>query len=173
MMKFYPVSLCLMTILGFSTDNSLTRGTFVSDSVRYSFNDPNLGFVRVSPPGLAQVCEGKQLQLTCTTNEPAKVWNFVPPLINNQGVSIPQDWFVSITDLSQQPQYLMLNSTNFTVVRTSMRNSSPLVSTMTIVNSSSALNMKNISCTNIIDNQFAMSAIATILVIGETHTGII
>ena len=54
-----------------------------------------------------------------------------------------------------------------------MRYSSPLVSTMTTVNSSSALNMKNVSCTNIMNNQFAMSAIATILVIGDTHTGMI
>ena len=118
------------------------------------------------------MCEGKQLQLACTTNETSKVWNFVPPLINKQGVSIPQDWFVSSTDLSQQLQRLTVNSTNFTIMRTSIRNSSPLVSTLTIVNSSSALNMKNVSCTNIINNQLAMSAIATILVIGDNHTGI-
>ena len=119
------------------------------------------------------MCEGKQLQLACTTNETSKVWNFVPPLINKQGVSIPQDWFVSSTDLSQQLQRLTVNSTNFTIMRTSIRNSSPLVSTLTIVNSSSALNMKNVSCTNIINNQLAMSAIATILVIGDNHTGIV
>jgi hypothetical protein len=39
------------------------------------------------------VCEGEQLELTCTTNETFKVWNFEPPLINEQGVSIPQEWF--------------------------------------------------------------------------------
>ena len=123
-------------------------------------------------PAMAQVCVGRQLEITCTTNETALVWNFVPPLINNQGVSIPQDWFISSTDLSQQPQHLTVNSTNFTILRTSERSSSPLVSTMTIFNSSSALNMKNVSCTNIINNQLAMVAITTILVIGETHTGI-
>jgi hypothetical protein len=122
-------------------------------------------------PGLAQVCEGEQLELTCTTNEAFKVWNFVPPLINGQGVSILQDWFITSTDRSQQPQQLRVNSTTFTIMRTSQRNSSPLVSTMTIINSSSALNMKSVSCTNIVNNQRAMSATATILIIGDTHTG--
>ena len=148
----------------------LPVSTYYAGMVMKSFNCC-VGFVTLSP-GLSQVCIGQDLVLTCATNQTAKVWNFVPPLSNHLGVPIPQDWFISFSDQSQQSQTLIVNSTKFTIERTSGMNSFPLVSTMTVVNSSSALNMATVSCTNIINSRHGMSALATIIVVGDTHTGL-
>ena len=126
------------------------------------------GLVTLSPSGVAQVCARQQLEVTCTTNETSLVWNFVPTLVDDQGRSIRQDWFIASTDLSQQLQQLTVNFTTFTFVRSSARQSSPLVSTMTIVNSSGALNMSGIRCTEIVNNQLATAASSTIQVVGDT-----
>ena len=123
-------------------------------------------------PGLSQVCVGQDLVLTCESNETNKVWNFVPPLSNHRGVPIPQDWFITSTDQSQQSQTLTVNSTKFTIERTSEMNSFPLVSTMTVINGSSALNMATVSCTIINNNQRDMSAFTTIIIVGDTHKGL-
>lgn len=130
------------------------------------------GFVTLSPFQAAQVCVGQQLELTCITNETAVVWNFVPPLVDDQGAPISLDWFIFSTDLDQQLQQFGVNSTTFTFVRTSMRNSSPLVSTLNIINSSSALNMTTVSCMKIVNRQRAIAVFTTIVVVGNTHTGL-
>ena len=54
-----------------------------------------------------------------------------------------------------------------------MQHVSPLVSTLTIINSSVGLNMINVSCAEIVGVQFecGMAVISTIIVIGDTHTG--
>ena len=121
----------------------------------------------LSLPGVAQVCTGQRLELTCITNESFLVWNFVPPLMNDQGVSIPQDWFISSEDLSQQLQRLTVNFTSFTFARTSMRNISPLVSTLTIINSSIALNKIRMNCAKIAGNTLSQITSSTIYVIGD------
>ena len=64
-------------------------------------------------PAHAQVCVGQQLELTCTTNETALVWNFVPHLINNQGASVQREWLIASEDLTQQLQQFTINSTSF------------------------------------------------------------
>ena len=124
-------------------------------------------------PAHAEVCVGQQLELTCTTNETALVWNFVPHLINNQGASVQREWLIASEDLTQQLQQFTINSTSFAFRRTSMRYGSPLVSTLTIINSSTGLNMENISCTEVIDVELAMSVLTTIIIVGDTHTGLI
>lgn len=127
-----------------------------------------VGLVTLSPSGVAQVCQGARQQLVmCTTNETLLAWTFVPPLVNNRGVPIQLDWFISSTDLSQQLQQIRANSTTFTFVRTSMRHSSPLVSTMTIINSSKALNMTGVTCTEIVGNQQGTAVSSTIQIIGD------
>ena len=75
------------------------------------------------------------------------------------------------TDQSQQLQQKAVNSTSFTFRRISTRNVSPLVST-TIVNSSSALGMIGIRCTEIVGNEQATtvdSIIVAIHVIYQTE----
>ena len=129
------------------------------------------GFLKLSPFEVTQVCVRQEVKLTCATSETFLVWNFVPPLLNAQGASLPQDWFIASRDLSQQIQRLTVNFTSFTFMRTSTQNSSFLVSTLTIYNSSSALNMAGVSCTEIVGSERAMSALTTILIIGDTHTG--
>ena len=54
-----------------------------------------------------------------------------------------------------------------------MQRDSPLISTMTAINSSTELNMVNVSCTEV-DDQFqrGMAAITTIIIFGDTHTGL-
>lgn len=126
------------------------------------------GLVTLSPSGVAQVCARQQLEVMCTTNETSLVWNFVPPLVNNQGISIRQDWFIASTDVGQQLQELRVNSTTFTFGRSSMQHRSPMVSTMTIANSSGALNMSGIRCTEVVNDQLAAAATSTIQVVGDT-----
>ena len=60
------------------------------------------GYVILNPAALAQVCAGQQLELICTTNESNLVWNFVPPLINNQGNLIQGEWLIGSQDMTQQ-----------------------------------------------------------------------
>jgi hypothetical protein len=98
------------------------------------------GYVTLTPAH-AQACVGQQLEVTCTTNETALLWNFVPHLINNQGVSVQREWLIASEDLTQQLQQFTINSTSFAFARTSMQHESPLVSKMTITNSSTGLNM--------------------------------
>ena len=124
-------------------------------------------------PAHAQVCVGEQLEITCTTNETALLWNFVPHLMDNQGTSLQREWFIASEDLTQQLQQFTINSTFFTFLRISMRDNSPLVSTLTIINSSNALNMLNVSCTEVIGVELAMSVLTTIIIVGNTHTGLI
>ena len=54
-----------------------------------------------------------------------------------------------------------------------MRHGSPLVSTLTIINGSIGLNMANVSCTEVIGVELAMSVLTTIIIVGDTHTGLI
>ena len=124
-------------------------------------------------PAHAQVCVGRQLEIRCTTNETALVWNFVPHLINSQGASVQREWLIASEDLTEQLQQFTINSTSFAFRRTSMRHDSPLVSTLTIINSSTGLNMANVSCTEVIGVELAMSVLTTIIIVGNTHTGLI
>ena len=107
----------------------------------------------------------------CITNKTFLIWNFVPPLVNSQGISIPQDWFVTSTDLSQQLQQLTVNSTNFTVLRTSERNGSPLVFTLTIIHSNSAMDMIGTRCAEIMGTERATAVSSTIQVISDWKIG--
>ena len=123
-------------------------------------------------PSPAQVCVGQQLEVTCTSNETSVVWKFVPHLMDNQGASLQREWLFASEDLTQQLQQFTLNSTSFAFVRTTMQHDSPLVSTLTIINSGNALNLTNISCTEVIGVELAMTVLTTIIVIGDTHTGL-
>ena len=132
----------------------------------------SLGYVTLKP-ALAQVCIGQQFEVTCATNESNLVWSFVPLLINHQGVSIQQNWLIGSEDLTQQQRTIAVNSTSFIFVRTSMQHDLPLVSTMAVNNSSNELNMVNVSCIEVNDQfQRGMAAITTIIVVGDTHTGL-
>ena len=123
-------------------------------------------------PALAQVCLGQQFEVTCITNESNLVWSFVPPLIDNQGNLIRVEWVIGSQDLTEQRQGIPVNSTSITFVRTSMQHDSPLVSTMTVINSSTGLNMITVSCAELND-QFERGMVAiTTIIVGDTHTGL-
>ena len=123
-------------------------------------------------PAPAQVCVGRQLEVTCTTNETALIWNFVPHLFDNQGASLQREWLIASEDLTQQLQQFTINSSSFAFQRSSKQHESPLVSMLTITNSGNALNMIDISCTEVIGVELAMTVLTTIIVIGDTHTGL-
>ena len=137
-----------------------------------------IGLVTLSPSGVVQVCSGQQLNLTCTTNERFLVWNFVPQLITNLGTSVMVEWLIASEDLTEQIQEITVNATSFSFRRTSAQHSSPLVSTVTIVNSSSALNMTSIRCTEVVGDGFELhreTAVSTIIQVTEdikSETGI-
>ena len=57
--------------------------------------------------------------------------------------------FINAEDKSQQTSDLRVNSTTFTVMRTSAQASSPLISTMVINSASSDLNGTVVNCDNI------------------------
>ena len=126
--------------------------------------------VTLSPSGVVQVCSGQQLNLTCTTNERFLVWNFVPQLITNLGTSVMVEWLIASEDLTEQLQEITVNATSFSFRRTSAQHSSPLVSTVTIVNSSSALNMTGIRCTEVVGDGFELrreTAVSTVIQVAE------
>ena len=66
------------------------------------------------------------------------------------------EWLIASEDLIEQLQKITVNSTLFSFRRTSTQHSSPLVSTVTIVNSSSALNMTSIRCTEVVGDGFEL-----------------
>ena len=99
----------------------------------------------VSPSRVAQVCEGDQLVLNCISSESTHRWSF--GIINpSQPNLFIQEMFSSTmgSDMLQPP--LTVNSTTFSVRRTSTANDAPLVSLLTIENVTPYLHMTEVNC---------------------------
>lgn len=119
--------------------------------------------------GLTKVCLGEELVLTCTTNENGLVWRV--QLINDQGRSVTHELFFFSMDLADQMQNVVVNFTNFTSRRTSAQRSSPLVSTLTITNIRTALNMTQVNCSEDLSGNVPSMTTSTIAIYIISNTG--
>ena len=106
------------------------------------------GAVLISPPGMVSVCNGDELDLTCTITGPILVWSF--NLIPESATSpVRYELAISFSSPSDQTLYLMVNSTKFTISRVSAQSTSPLVSRLLINPVSNYLNETVVNCTDI------------------------
>ena len=102
--------------------------------------------VTLLPGSVAQVCQaGDPLELTCITNGTIIRWSFTAR--NSLGrLTEYGPAFISAEDEAQQTEDIRVNSTTFTLMRTSARASSPLVSTMVINSVNRELNGTVVNC---------------------------
>ena len=111
------------------------------------------------------VCEGKQLELTCSTNVSILGWKS-SPLQNEQGQVQTFMRFISSVGTSQQVSNMTVNSTLFNVSRVSSQDESPLVSRLVINPVTKSLNGTRVNCTELaMNNENAAMASTTIYVI--------
>ena len=92
------------------------------------------------------ICEGEQVELTCSTNVSILGWAS-SPLQNEQGQMRTFNRFISSVGASQQVSYMTVNSTLFNVSRVSSENDLPLVSRLLIDPVVKSLNGTEVNCT--------------------------
>ena len=131
------------------------------------------GAVTLSPPGVAPVCSGGQLELTCTTTGEFLRWRF-RAFRGNETISTEFTRTIASTVSAETISDLTVNSTVFNFSRTSARDSLPVISRLVIDPVSSGLNGTVINC---VDLDTAESS-ATTIITGErsslqgNHNGI-
>jgi hypothetical protein len=86
--------------------------------------------VMISPPGVASVCSGDQLELTCTTPGTFLEWNFF--LVPEGGTTARRYDRTLHSTSFPAPSDLEVNTITFTFSRISAEGSLPLVSRIVI-----------------------------------------
>jgi hypothetical protein len=118
--------------------------------------------VMISPPGVASVCSGDQLELTCTTVTPGTFveWSFflVP---EGETMARRYERFIHSVSVSATSD-LEVNSITFTFSRISAEGSLPLISTIVIDPVSDSLNGTEINCTDVITSNTTSTYIEVI-----------
>ena len=112
----------------------------------------NPGVVTLSPPGVAPVCSGGQLELMCTTAGSALDWRFRVFLENETTLTDIRRVFVSSDSASTAMSLLMVNSTLFSFSRISARGSLPVESTLLIDPVSNNLNGTVVNCFDLVSS---------------------
>ena len=118
----------------------------------------------------AVICQGEQLELTCTTNATFLRW--ILSLQIEHGTVQTYSRYISLTDVTQQASSWVVNSTSFNVSRVSHQGKPPLVSRLLIDPVTIDLNGTKVNCTEVdttMNNpDIAMVMASTIInVIGE------
>ena len=112
------------------------------------------GDVIISPPGVATVCSGHQLELTCSTSGPIHEWSFS---------FIPMTRAIVSDRPDNQISYLLVNSTiSFNFSRVSSEDSLPLISRLLISPVSDGLNGSSVSCMDIATSESMSTSINVI-----------
>ena len=112
----------------------------------------------VSPPGVASVCSGDQLELTCTTSGRVLEWAFALVLDN----VVTRAYTKGLTTDTEAPEPLLINSTRFTFSRLSLPNSLPLISILVISPVTVGLNGTEVNCTDVQTSETVSTTITTI-----------
>ena len=110
----------------------------------------DLGTVTLSPPGVALVCSGGQLELVCTTAGSFLEWRFRIFLENETTAT---DTSRVIRSASAAVSLLMVNSTLFNFSRISARDSLPVKSTLVIGPVSDNLSGTLVNCLDLRSSQ--------------------
>ena len=108
------------------------------------------GFVTLSPPSVAPVCSGGEIELTCSVPGPLLTWSFQETIINGMVINrYPGDVNVQTGgDTERQSRLVTVNSVNFTYSRLSPPNALPLVSRLVISPVSESHNGTELTCTD-------------------------
>ena len=120
------------------------------------------GAVTLSPSGIAPVCSGDQLELTCTLTDPGSrvlEWSFTP---TTSSLSFPAR-AIEATGQGNQTTQFMINSTWFTTSRTSADGQLPFVSSLLINPVTIGLNGTVVGCTDTIATMETASAILSVM----------
>ena len=107
------------------------------------------GAVILSPSGIASVCSGDQLELTCTLTDPGSrvlEWHFTPTTFS---LSLPTRAIEAASPSDQTTQF-MVNSTWFTTSRISAEDQSPLVSRLVTNPVTISLNGTVVNCNDVL-----------------------
>jgi hypothetical protein len=115
------------------------------------------------------VCEGGELELTCSTNVSILRWTS-SPLQNDQGQVVTFRRFIASPDATQQMSTMTVNSTSFNVSRVSGRDELPLISRLVIGSVSVSFNGTRMNCTELsMNNENTAVASTKIDVIDQLH----
>ena len=114
------------------------------------------------------ICEGEKLELICTTNGSFLQWSW--SLQIKRGKIETSSRFISSTDLSQQLNPVVMNSTLFNASRVSHRWRSPLVSRLVIYPMNISVNRTIVvNCTEVDATPNEMAS-TTINIVGDAHS---
>ena len=113
------------------------------------FISMDIGGAVISPPGIAPVCSGDTLNLTCTTTGRFQEWSFT---LIPENETAPMRYTRSLQTYG--PKHLqifeqVIASTMFLYSRNSAENSLPLMSTLSVSPVSAGLNGTVVNCTDI------------------------
>ena len=124
---------------------------------------PTIGAVTLSPPGVAPVCSGGQLELICTTTGDFLQWRFNVTRGINDLFTFRRSIQATLTEEESMHQF-PVNSTMFNFSRTSAQDSLPVMSKVVIGPISSGLNGTVMNCVDL-DAPIISSSSTTIIVI--------
>ena len=124
------------------------------------------GAAIISPPGLAPVCDGDQLELTCTTTGSQLEWRFNVIRGNTTTATEFSRIISAVGSASDAISLLVINSITFRFSRTSVEDSLPVMSRLLIGYVSRSLNGTVINCEDV-----GMSEVSsTTVVVRETDS---
>ena len=126
----------------------------------------------ISSPGIAPVCDGDQLELTCNITGRQVQWSFFR--IPENGTTIVNYGRRLLSNLpGQETEYLMVDSILFNISRISSPNTLPLITRLLISPVNSSINRTEVICE---DRETRISSSAILNVINESQiqgTGVI
>ena len=123
-----------------------------------SFN--HSGAVTLFPSGVAPVCSGDELELTCTTTADLLQWRFMA-IHGNEPTAI--EFTRTITSTGSAMLNVIINSTVFNFSRISAHNSVPLMSRLVISPVSNGLNGTVMNCVDAAAGEVS----STTIIVGE------
>ena len=118
------------------------------------------GMVILSPSGVAPVCSGDELELTCTTTRNPLQWRFS---VIRGDETTATEIRRSINSIGPVTSNLTINSTVFNFSRISAPNSMPVTSRLVISPVSNGLNGTVMSCVDVDSGEVA----STTIIVGE------
>ena len=107
------------------------------------------GAVMISPPGVAPVCDGDQLELTCTTTGSLLEWRFNVIRGNATTATEFSRIILATGSASNAMSLLVVNSIMFRFSRTSVEDSLPVMTRLLINPVSRSLNGTVINCEDV------------------------
>ena len=117
----------------------------------------------ISPPGVAPVCSGDQLELTCTITGSFLGWRFSVFRENATTATEFSRNIIPSGSASAAMSQFVLNSTTFDVSRTSAEDTMPLMSRLLINPVSNSLNGTVVNCEDVDTSELSSTTIIIIM----------